>query len=171
VRSEADLSDDQPAGRSELLSVATVLNGRVRLRVEPAPRGGASVETYGAGLRLRCRSRLDLALELVTTAPLNGIPTVIELGTGERFAMLLRWGGGPRVRAFDPDALMRAASDAWTRWVSGLAYDGPQASLVRRAAITLKLLDYFANGSIVAAPTSSLPEAIGGARNWDYRYV
>jgi GH15 family glucan-1,4-alpha-glucosidase len=69
VRSGADLSDDQPAGRSELLSVATVLNGRVRLRVELAPRGGASVETYGAGLRLRCRSRLDLALELVTTAP------------------------------------------------------------------------------------------------------
>jgi hypothetical protein len=64
---------------------------------------------------LTVRSGADLALELVTTAPLNGIPTVIELGTGARIAMLLRWGGGPRARAFDPDALMRTASDAWTR--------------------------------------------------------
>jgi GH15 family glucan-1,4-alpha-glucosidase len=50
-------------------------------------------------------------------------------------------------------------------------YDGPEEPLVRRAAITLKLCDDWANGSLVAAPTSSLPAPIGGIRNWDYRYA
>lgn len=66
---------------------------------------------------------------------------------------------------------------AETRWPSGgggrsvRTTTGPQEALVRRSAITIKLLDHFENGAIVAAPTSSLPELIGGERSWDYRYA
>jgi alpha,alpha-trehalase len=55
--------------------------------------------------------------------------------------------------------------------MTGFHYDGPEPAMVRRAAITLKLCDHWANGSLVAAPTSSLPAPVGGIRNWDYRYT
>ncbi|MDQ4092109.1 MAG: glycoside hydrolase family 15 protein, partial [Actinomycetota bacterium] len=71
----------------------------------------------------------------------------------------------------DPRPLLDETAAAWRRWSARISYEGPQADLVRRSALTLKLLDHFENGAIVAAPTSSLPEALGGVRNWDYRYT
>ncbi len=67
--------------------------------------------------------------------------------------------------------MLQGTAEAWRRWMSHFSYAGPQEPLVRRAAITLKLCDHWVNGSLVAAPTSSLPAPVGGVRNWDYRYT
>ena len=172
LRSGADLREDTPAARGELVRSVSVLQGRVRLWVEVEPRGGAHVERRSDGLRLRLASRSDLDVRLWASAPLEGVRTVLDLGAGDRLAVTLRWGGGHhRHRLASPDELLRGTLDVWRRWVENFAYEGPQQDLVRRSAITLKLLDHFESGAIVAAPTSSLPEAIGGPRNWDYRYA
>ncbi len=171
LRSGADLAEDAEAGRGELLRIVEVVEGAVRLRIAIEPRGGADPEPKGEGLRLRCRARPDLDLHLLSTAPLRGARTTLDLRAGDRVTLQLRWGGGPAREVREPDGVLQATVDAWRRWVRHIRYEGPQAALVRRSAVTLKLLDHFQSGALVAAPTSSLPEAIGGPRNWDYRFA
>ncbi|HWT95964.1 MAG TPA: glycoside hydrolase family 15 protein [Terriglobales bacterium] len=74
-----------------------------------------------------------------------------------------------------PDAVdvLQAYAQAktyWEKWVDHCTYDGPYEAVVTRSLITLKALTYLPTGGIVAAPTTSLPEKVGGLRNWDYRY-
>ncbi|MDP8922732.1 MAG: glycoside hydrolase family 15 protein, partial [Chloroflexota bacterium] len=171
LRSGADLTEGLAAGRGELLRMVRVLQGRVRVRIEVAPRGGAVAERASGGLVIRCLTRSDLSLQLYSTAPLEGLRTVLDLGVDEPVALTLAWGRSPhRHQARMPEELLGATADAWRHWTGCIRYEGPQQALVRRSAITLKLLDHFESGAFVAAPTSSLPEAIGGPRNWDYRY-
>ncbi len=172
LRSGADLTEDVAAARGELLRAVEVLEGRVRLRIELEPRGGAATEPRGDGLCMRCSTRPELDLQLDTDFPFDGGHTRLALQRGDRRHLILRWGNvGRRAQGRDPAALQRATVEAWDRWQANIRYAGPHARQVRRSAITLKLLDHFANGALVAAPTSSLPESIGGVRNWDYRYA
>jgi GH15 family glucan-1,4-alpha-glucosidase len=69
-----------------------------------------------------------------------------------------------------PEQALEHADERWRSWAARCAYDGPWRDAVIRSLITLKALTYEPTGGIVAAPTTSLPEAKGGTRNWDYRY-
>ncbi|WP_192909626.1 glycoside hydrolase family 15 protein [Gandjariella thermophila] len=70
----------------------------------------------------------------------------------------------------DPAAVVRSSERFWLDWTSRATYTGPHEWAVHRSLATLKALTYAPTGGIVAAPTTSLPEALGGERNWDYRY-
>ncbi|MFI0409240.1 glycoside hydrolase family 15 protein [Actinomadura sp. 3N508] len=171
LRAGADLSDDAGASRAELVRSAVVLDGTARLQAELLPRGGAQTRVLASGLEVRASLRPDLRLHLRSNRPLSGLRTVHELEQGDRLHLTLSWGRVHRHHRFDPEAVLRDTAEAWRRWMRGFSYGGPQEPLVRRAAITLKLCDDWINGSMVAAPTSSLPAPIGGVRNWDYRYA
>jgi GH15 family glucan-1,4-alpha-glucosidase len=96
----------------------------------------------------------------------------VTLKAGQSVQLLLRWRAShTHPSTFNPKQLYEDTVSVWRRWLHCLDYRGPQEALVCRSAITIKLLDHFENGAIIAAPTSSLPELIGGSRNWDYRYA
>ncbi len=94
---------------------------------------------------------------------------------GERLAFILSHEGDdryPSARIEDPYASLQETIGFWRAWsVGSCAYRGPYYDSVIRSALTLKLLNFAPTGAIVAAPTTSLPEEIGGERNWDYRYT
>ncbi|HEX8860207.1 MAG TPA: glycoside hydrolase family 15 protein [Actinomycetes bacterium] len=171
LRSGADLTDDLPADRAELVRSAVVMEGNVRLRVDLVPRGGGQARALLSGLQVQASRRPDLRLHLRSNRPLTGLHSTHDLERGDRLDLVLSWGRFHRHHRFDAEAMLRGTAEAWRRWMTQFSYSGPQEPLVRRAAITLKLCDHWAHGSLVAAPTSSLPAPVGGVRNWDYRYT
>ena len=121
-----------------------------------------------------------LCLELATQTPLrqqgNGVAAELEMHEGQTAVFALREveAGEDKREAFteaEAEELFDQTVDYWHRWLSQCTYTGRWREMVYRSALALKLLTFEPTGAIVAAPTCSLPEGIGGERNWDYRYT
>ncbi|MET9294582.1 glycoside hydrolase family 15 protein [Streptomyces sp. NPDC003077] len=95
------------------------------------------------------------------------------VSAGERVAFAISWQASHHEPPPVPDAeaALEATEEFWREWVEQCTYHGPYRDAVVRSLITLKALTYTPTGGIVAAPTTSLPEDIGGSRNWDYRFT
>jgi GH15 family glucan-1,4-alpha-glucosidase len=116
------------------------------------------------------------ALHLRTTVELRGenLTTVAEFSVaeGEQVPFTLTWYPSHEKPTDDINALkaVRQTQRWWEEWAGCCPKEGPWGEVVIRSLITLKALTYAPTGGIVAAPTTSLPEQLGGVRNWDYRY-
>lgn len=121
-----------------------------------------------------------MSLALVAPVPLQrdgtGVVADFTLQEGENITFALRYldpavshGHCPGVG--EAEELFRNTVAYWRRWLSKCTYAGRWRETVYRSALTLKLLSFEPTGAIIAAPTCSLPESIGGERNWDYRYT
>jgi GH15 family glucan-1,4-alpha-glucosidase len=119
-------------------------------------------------------------VSLLTSVPLtcgdDGVARArFTVKEGEWVGFVLEWVNGHHPKTTLPPTmalrqLVQESVDYWQRWLGRSTYRGRWREQVGRSALALKLLTYAPTGAIIAAPTMGLPEAIGGPRNWDYRY-
>jgi GH15 family glucan-1,4-alpha-glucosidase len=170
-------------GESRHRLVRTVLGirGELALRVEVDPRfdyGRAPSEAHGGEHGYVFSSRTG-SLALSTQAPLaiegSRVAGEIKVEPDERLTFVLENDDGDiRPRGYSEEEARRLFVETvefWRRWLHQCRYVGRWREVVHRSALALKLLTYQPTGAIVAAATTSLPEQLGGERNWDYRYT
>ncbi|MFN2566001.1 MAG: glycoside hydrolase family 15 protein [Gemmatimonadaceae bacterium] len=164
---------------SDLVRLVVGKRGRVPMRTELIIRFDyGSIVPWVSRLddgSLRAVAGPDMVV-LRTDVPLRGegLKTVGEfvVSAGETVALVLSHAPShlPPPRAIDPAAALADTEAFWRQWSGRCTYAGEWRDAVVRSLVTLKGLTYRPTGGIVAAPTASLPERIGGSRNWDYRY-
>ncbi len=182
VASEADKRTELLPER-EILRRIECMEGEVAVEIacDPRPnygrviphlraRGGLGVwyEHEGRALVVRC----DLPTELSEDLSDVGIHATMRAGDRHYVSLVAAIGEPAVLPALGGHAEFRIqrSIDWWRTWADRCAYDGPYRDAVLRSALTLKLMEYAPSGAVVAAPTTSLPEGLGGVRNWDYRY-
>jgi len=176
--------------RHRLIRLGRVVRGQLRFVVECRPAfdyGRAQHEMEAENRCVTFRSG-STTMRLSTVAPLEGplVPdsAIDVVDGGVRIEATLSAGqiGGAVLesapegppRQFGREEVQEALEetrDYWRQWVHRSSYKGRWREIVERSAITLKLMTYAPTGALVAAPTTGLPELIGGERNWDYRYT
>ncbi|MCY0905024.1 glycoside hydrolase family 15 protein [Arthrobacter sp. H14-L1] len=165
---------------ADVVRIVEGLSGTVRMRGELVLRFDYGhivpwVRKHGAGILAVAGPD---AVLLATPVPVQGehMSSVSEfsVSAGEKVPFVLTWHPSHqtqhRTRKVDPDKALAQTQEYWAQWSGRSKASGPYKEAVQRSLITLKALTYLPTGGIVAAATTSLPEQIGGPRNWDYRY-
>lgn len=176
--------------RRELVRIVEGLRGMMRLRIEFAPRfdyGEIQPWIYRVGTTGTtgyCAVGSNAGLMLSGDVPLeldgaHALYAEVELHEGQRLRLAMQFVSPEELHVGSLALPVRDEIDAhrdetlawWREWVSKIVYDGQPRGGVVRSAIVLKALTFAPTGAIIAAPTTSLPEHVGGERNWDYRFT
>jgi GH15 family glucan-1,4-alpha-glucosidase len=178
----AALIDFMPVNQpgSSVIRIIEGRSGRVRMRMNLILRfdygssipwvyrheeQGGNVAIAGPNLAI-LRTPIELRGEALSTG------ANFEVAAGERVTFALSYGLSHRAppAAIDCEAALEETLKLWREWSARCTYTGSRRETVVRSLLTLKAMTFLETGGIVAAPTTSLPEQLGGPRNWDYRY-
>ena len=173
--------DSMPLGDEyvDVIRMVEGLRGRVAMQMRLNPR-------FDYGHLVPATGRIDQGMFAVAGPDAVCLRTPVEIGAeggatasaaftvseGERVPFHLAWypSHAPRPEPIDPFNTLARTESWWREWSGRCTYEGPHPEVVQRSLITLKALTYAPTGAIVAALTTSLPEEVGGERNWDYRF-
>jgi GH15 family glucan-1,4-alpha-glucosidase len=164
---------------SDVVRLVRGVAGKVKLQMQLVIRFGFGVDIPwvkrtedGALLAISGPDMTVLRTPVETRGEDLTTVAAFEVSEGETIPFVLTYGPShlPLPAPINPARALQDTQDFWTEWCSRCNYEGDHHELVMRSLITLKALTYGPTGGIVAAPTASLPEKLGGQRNWDYRF-
>ena len=173
------------AGARQIIRIARAVRGEVRFRFECRPafdyaRASHDLHAQGKAMLFSADgARLFVAAHGEPRIDAGGLVSEFALKENESASFVLRYehdgrdatNPGQATGRNTPNDLLNETLRFWREWMSHNRYQGRWRETVSRSALLLKLLTYQPTGAIVAAPTTSLPEMIGGVRNWDYRFT
>jgi GH15 family glucan-1,4-alpha-glucosidase len=168
--------------RHDIVRRVAGLRGTMHVRMDCVPAFNYARDSHetipvAGGVLFRCPDgQAGLFSDVPLLAAGKGVHAEFTLREGESAVFVF---GETQPGETDATGLARAADEAvlartvayWRNWISQCTYNGRWREMVHRSLLVLKLLTYAPTGAIIAAPTASLPEEIGGERNWDYRYT
>jgi GH15 family glucan-1,4-alpha-glucosidase len=177
-----ELIDFMPprAKASDIVRLVRGVEGKVKMRMQLVIRFGFGVdipwvkrtEDRSALLAIAGQDMTVLRTPVETRGEDLTTVAEFEIGAGETVPFVLTYGPShlDLPAPIDPEIALKETEKFWKEWCGRCTYEGDHRALVLRSLMTLKALTFAPTGGIVAAPTTSLPEKLGGARNWDYRF-